>query len=220
MLLGGHMIRRSFLSWVAVLSCSFAVQVSAERAAKRLTMVEGEVGFVCEGPEIAVPAWGQFSTVESVLRLDPQDLTKVSGHIDVYMVSIRTDDSAWDTMFRRAAFLEIDDHPKSRFVLDSVRGAKKLEPNEWTSMTLVGSFELHGVTRKVTVPATAKWVPAEGQQKAGLRVRASFHVKWDDYEIAVPTGGTRTFAGDGALIYSDLRYRVSPAKRRRATRTK
>lgn len=203
-----------------VLVISLAANADAESSRKRLAMVDGDVGFVCEGAGIQVPAWGRFMTVESALVLDPRDLSKASGHIDVYMVSIRTDDSAWDTMFRRAGFLEIDEHPKSRFVLQSVGGATKLEPNQWTPMTLSGAFELHGVTREVTVPATAKWVPAEGQKEAELRVRASFHVKWDDYEIAVPTGGTRTFAGDGALIYSDLRYAVKPAKRSRAVRTK
>jgi len=70
------------------------------------------------------------------------------------------------------------------------------------------------VTLKVVVPATAKWLP----QKARLRVRASFHVTWDEYEIAVPTGGTRTFAGDGALIHADLRYKVSRAGASQAKR--
>ncbi len=214
------MIRRGCLPLLAMLSVSFAAHTHAEPSTKRLPMLEGEVGFVCEGEDIAVPAWGRFSTVESALRLDPHDLSKASGHIDIYMVSIRTDDAAWDTMFRRAAFLEIDEHPKSRFVLEKVRGASKLEPGEWTSMTLVGSFELHGVTRKVTVPATAKWLPADEERKGRVRVRASFHVTWDEYEIAVPTGGTRTFAGDGALIYADLQYAVSPAKRGRAKRAK
>jgi polyisoprenoid-binding protein YceI len=214
------MIRRVFLYFLLASSVSLAANADSKPAkAKRFAMIDGEVGFVCEGPNVAVPAWGHFSTVESALRLDPKDLSKASGHIDVYMVSIRTDDAAWDTMFRRAAFLEVDENPKSRFVLESVRDAAKLEPGEWTSMTLVGTFELHGVTRKVVVPATAKWLPRDGQKKAQLRVRAGFHVTWDEYEIAVPTGGTRTFAGDGALIYADLRYRVSrasasPAKRK------
>jgi polyisoprenoid-binding protein YceI len=181
---------------------------------------EGKVGFVCEGSEVTVPAWGQFGTVEGALSLDPQDLRKSSGNIDVYMVSIRTDDAAWDTMFRRAGFLEIDDIPKSRFVLEAVRGPKKLESEKWVPMKLEGRFVLHGISKKVTVPATVKWVPADakGGKLERIHVRASFHITWDEYEIAMPTGHTRTFAGDGALIYADLEYSASKAKSGRGKR--
>ncbi len=172
--------------------------------------------FVCEGPEVTVPAWGQFGTVEGALSIDPSDQQTVSGNIDVFMVSNRTNDSAWDTMFRRAGFLEIDDLPKSRFVLEAVRGAKKLEPGKWVPMTLEGRFALHGIRKKISVPATVRWSPAD--RKSGtserIHVRASFHVTWDDYEIAMPTGRTRTFAGDGAIIQADLAYRPIEGKRR------
>lgn len=177
---------------------------------------EGKVRFVCEGPQVTVPAWGQFGTVEGALSIDPRNLRKASGNIDVFMVSVRTDDAAWDTMFRRAGFLEIDDIPKSRFVLEAVRGAKKLEPHKWVPMTLEGRFALHGISKKVSVPATVRWTPADAKRGTSERihVRASFHLTWDEYEIAMPTGHTRTFAGDGALIQADLAYGPSKAKSR------
>lgn len=211
------MIRRrnqSVLVLFAVAALASFANADATTGSHRLE--EGKVRFVCEGPEVTVPAWGQFGTVEGALSIDPRDLRKASGNIDVFMVSIRTDDAAWDTMFRRAGFLEIDDVPKSRFVLEAVRGAKKLEPGKWVPMTLEGRFWLHGISKKVSVPATVRWTPADA--KAGtserIHVRASFHVTWDEYEIAMPTGHTRTFAGDGALIQADLEYRPSRAKRR------
>ncbi|NND30894.1 MAG: YceI family protein [Myxococcales bacterium] len=204
--------------WVLVLSVVSALAYfsSADASVVSHTLEEGKVHFVCEGPEVTVPAWGQFGTVEGALSIDPSDLRTVSGNIDVFMVSIRTNDSAWDTMFRRAGFLEIDDLPKSRFVLEAVRGAKTLEPGKWVPMTLEGRFALHGIRRKISVPATVRWSPAD--RKAGtserIHVRASFHVTWDDYEIAMPTGRTRTFAGDGAIIQADLAYRPIEGKRR------
>jgi len=211
------MIRRrnqSVLVLFAVAALASFANADATTGSHRLE--EGKVRFVCEGPEVTVPAWGQFGTVEGTLSIDPRDLREASGNIDVFMVSIRTDDAAWDTMFRRAGFLEIDDVPKSRFVLEAVRGAKKLEPGKSVPMTLEGRFWLHGISKKVSVPATVRWTPADA--KAGtserIHVRASFHVTWDEYEIAMPTGHTRTFAGDGALIQADLEYRPSRAKRR------
>ena len=136
------------------------------------------------------------------------------------MVSIRTDDAAWDTMFRRAGFLEIDEHPKARFVVDAVRGPKRLERGKWTPMTLEGHFVLHGITKKISVPATARWLGPNPEKETGerIRVRTSFHVTWEDYQIAMPTGSTRAFAGDGALIHADLTYELAEGKRKRGKR--
>ena len=215
--MGGHMIRRRN-QWALVLFVVSALAsfVSADASTGSHRLEEGKVRFVCEGPEVTVPAWGQFGAVEGALAIDPGDLRKASGNIDVFMVSIRTDDSAWDTMFRRAGFLEIDDLPKSRFVLEAVRGAKQLEPGKWVPMTLEGRFALHGIRKKISVPATVRWTPADSKTGTSERihVRASFHITWDDYEIAMPTGHTRTFAGDGALIQADLLYGPSKGKRR------
>jgi polyisoprenoid-binding protein YceI len=208
--------RRNQLVLAVSVVSALAYFSSADASAVTHTLEDGKVHFVCEGPEVTVPAWGQFGAVEGALSIDPSDLRRASGNIDVFMVSIRTNDSAWDTMFRRAGFLEIDDLPKSRFVLEAVRGAKKLEPGKWVPMTLEGRFALHGIRKKISVPATVRWSPADLKTGTSERihVRASFHVTWDDYEIAMPSGRTRTFAGDGAIIQADLAYRPIESKRR------
>jgi polyisoprenoid-binding protein YceI len=88
-------------------------------------------------------------------------------------------------------------------------------------MNLQGHFVLHGITKKVTVPATVKWTPADAKHKdARIHVRASFHITWDEYQIAMPTGRTRTFAGDGALIHADLEYGSGKSKSGRGKQTK
>lgn len=199
---------------------ALAAWAHADASAGNYVLDGGKVGFICEGPDVIMPAWGEFGTVEGSLSIDPKDLSKASGNIDVYMVSIRTDDAAWDTMFRRAGFLEIDDIPKSHFVLEAVRGAKKLESEKWVPVKLEGRFVLHGISEKVTVPATVKWTPADAKngKSARIHVRASFHITWDEYEIAMPTGHTRTFAGDGALIFADFAYTPKKAKSGRGKR--
>lgn len=215
------MIRaRKIWGVLALMVWTLALSAHADSTAQRYTLNDGKVRFVCEGPEVTVPAWGQFGTVEGALSIDPKDLSKAAGNIDVYMVSIRTDDAAWDTMFRKAGFLEIDDIPKSRFVLDRIQGAAKLEERKWVPMKLEGQLTLHGISKKVSVPATVNWVPADPMvgQDERIHVRASFHISWDDYEIAMPTGLTRTFAGDGALIHADLDYAPSRLKRGRGKR--
>ena len=58
---------------------------------------------------------------------------------------------------------------------------------------------------------------ADSEKETGerVRVRASFHITWEDYQIAMPTGSTRSFAGDGALIQTDLTYELSETKRKK-----
>jgi hypothetical protein len=51
-----------------------------------------------------------------------------------------------------------------------------------------------------------------------IRVRASFHITWDDYQIAMPTGSTRLFAGDGTLIHADPNYDPRKGKSKRSCR--
>lgn len=215
------MIRaRNTLALLALFVWAFRPSAQADSDPNRYSLDDGKVRFVCEGPDVTVPAWGQFGTVAGALSIDPNDLSTAAGNIDVYMVSIRTDDSAWDAMFRHAGFLEIDEMPTSRFVLNRVRGAEMLEERKWVPMKLEGQFTLHGKTRKITMPATAKWSPADpltGQDER-IHVRASFHITWDEYEIAMPTGHTRTFAGDGALIHADLEYAPSLLKQSRRRR--
>jgi polyisoprenoid-binding protein YceI len=207
---------------LALAISSIASFAHADAPSESYELVEGKIRFVCEGPEVTVPAWGQFGTVEGALSVDPLDLPKASGNIDVYMVSVRTDDAAWDTMFRRAGFLEIDDHPKSRFVVEEVHGAKRLKRGAWVPVTLEGRFMLHGIIKKVSVPARVKWMPADSrnEEDSRIHVRASFHITWDEYQIAVPTGRTRSFAGDGALIQADLQYSPKKTKIARGKRSK
>lgn len=205
---------------LGLMTLSVASVAQAESGVRSYAVSEGKLGFVCEGPDVIVPAWGQFGTVEGALSLDPQELGTASGSIDVLMASIRTDDAAWDTMFRRAGFLEIDEHPRSRFVLDRVSGAERLVPRKWVPMTLQGHFMLHGVVKELSVPATVRWVPGSEGKGSSVRVRASFHVRWDEYEIAMPRGSTRSFAGDGALINVDVQYEPKAVKKAQASRSR
>ena len=180
-------------------------------------LVDGTVRFICEGPEIIVPAWGEFSTVESGLIMSAPSLTSVEGHVDIPLVSIRTDDWGWDKMFRSAGFLEIDEFPVSRFVVDKVTGAERLVANKWVSVELDGEFTIHGVTKKIVAPARAKWTtdPRGSKKKERVTVHTHFHILWEDYKIDVPEGSTRKFAGDGAHIQVELTFKPGPKSKKK-----
>lgn len=209
---------RSNAKSTALMFVAFSLVVCSIAGAKdksNYELVDGKVRFVCEGPDVVIPAWGEFATLEAALSLDPKKLNKAKGHVDVLMVSMRTEDTAWDTMFRRAGFLEIEEHPRSRFVVERIQGKEQLEANKWTRLRLKGHFTLHGITKAITVPASAKWIPGDGKKSDELIVRAFFHITWDEYQIAMPTGSTRSFAGDGARIHIDLKYQGKDARKKK-----
>ncbi len=167
---------------------------------------DGSVRFRCRGPGITHPAEGRFSTVASHLELDPADLSTVHGEVVVMMVSITTEDSAWDVMFRRAPFLEIDEYPQAKLVVTGVEGADHLESGRWTPLVIHGDFTVHGITKPQTIEALVFW-DAESRR---LRVRARTVMTWADHDIAMPEGNTRRFAGDRAALLISLDY-LAPA---------
>jgi polyisoprenoid-binding protein YceI len=184
----------------ALISVSAA---TAQADAVALSLQEGgSVRFRCRGPGITHPAEGRFSTVTSQLELDPADLSTVSGEVQVMMVSVTTEDSAWDVMFRRAPFLEIEEHPRAKFVVTGVEGAERLESGRWTPLRIVGEFTIHGVTKPKEVEAIVFWDEDTGR----LRVRGRTVMTWADHDIDMPEGNTRRFAGDRAALLISLDF--------------
>ncbi|MCA9601073.1 MAG: YceI family protein [Polyangiales bacterium] len=191
----------------AAFAASLAAPVPAARAqATDYELDDGVVRFVCEGDGVVMPAWGRFGAVTSQLSFDPKDLARAKGHVEVLLASVRTEDSGWDLAFREAEFIGADEFPRSHFAIRSVTGPKVVQPLAWTQASLKGEFVLHGVSREVSVPATIRHVPAQKDRPAEVYVRAYFRIHWDEYDLAVPKGMTRTFTGDGALIQVELRF--------------
>ena len=194
---------------------SLAQKKDPASATRNFELVDGEVGFVCEGPKVKIPAWGTFRSLGSRIKVDPENLSEASGYMDVMLISIRTDDALWDRTFRDAGFLEIEDFPRSRFVIERVRGARRLEPGAWTNVTVDGVFSLHGVAKKKSVPASVKWrvIRSKARVDEEIELRAYFRVWWRDHDIAVPRGLTRVFAGDGARVQVTARYAMKKSPR-------
>lgn len=195
----------ALLSAVFVASLLWTSPVDAQAREWDLTE-ESTVRFVCAGPAVTRAARGRFATLSGRISVDPAAPSGGRGTVQIEMVSITTWDAAWDTMFRRAAFLEIDEHPHARFDLRSVTAAGPLA-SEWSRMTLEGVITVRGVERPLRVPARARLLPAEGDVPERIEVTGSFPVAWDEFGIRVPTGWTRAFAGDHAAVEVHLFYR-------------
>jgi polyisoprenoid-binding protein YceI len=191
----------------ALIVIAFCAPCGARAQAREWELTEDStVRFVCAGEGVTQAARGRFATLGGRIRVDPTEPAGARGAVQVEMVSITTWDAAWDTMFRRAPFLEIDEHPHARFDLRAV-GAQGPLTAEWATITLEGAITVHGVERARRIPARARLLPAEGAVPERIEVTASFPVTWDEVAIRVPTGWTRRFAGDHAAVEVHLFYR-------------
>lgn len=79
--------------------------------------------------------------------------------------------------------LETDTYPEAVFTGGTVGDgrAQSLAPDDPVDLTLVGTFDLHGVAREMTIPATVT-MTATGD----LEVTADFQVKLSDHDIERP----------------------------------
>lgn len=179
---------------------------------------EGRVRFFCEGPQVTLPAWGQFAAVASSVTFDAERIEKTTGAAEVLLTSVNTKDSGWDAVFRSAEFLGLEEFPKSTFIVRSVTPAGEVRPGTWVPVNIRGAFVLHGVQKEITVPGSVRWSSLSGGAPETLEVRSYFKILWADYNIPVPTGITRTFAGDGAGIQVELSFVRS--RRKPAPKTK
>ena len=66
--------------------------------------------------------------------------------------------------------------------ITGVEGASSLQPNSATRVRLRGNFNIHGVSRPVTINATVRWIPDSNE----LRAQARFTVRLTDHNISVP----------------------------------
>lgn len=195
-----------------IAGCALALSSAAARAqaSEWLLTSDSSVRFVCAGEHIRTPAAGRFASIASELTLDPRDLRATRGAIVVILRSITSRDAAWDAMFRGAPFLMLDEHPESHFTVRAVEGPTSLADGVWTGLTLVGRLRVLGVTRPRRIRARARWQRQSGR----LEVRGRFDIPWREFDIRVPDGWTRHFAGDRAAVSVNLTYERRPAGQR------
>lgn len=125
---------------------------------------------------------GKTRSVVGELEFDPTDLPdSVTIRIEVDLADLDTGIGIRNKHMRNN-HLETDEYPKAIF-----RGGRILEPSsralgsEPVTLQLAGTFELHGVTRDVTVDAEITQ-----NEDGSIHVVSRFEVKLSDYEISRP----------------------------------
>jgi len=168
---------------IAVLAASLLAPAGLARA-ERFVVNPGSKGNLVtfESHAPLQPSDGKTSSVIGELVFDPDQLSdSVTVRIEVDLADLDTGIGLRNKHMREN-HLETDDYPKAIF-----RGGRVLDPSgtalgpDPIILQLAGTFELHGVTREVTVD-----VEATRNEDGSIHVVSRFEVNLSDYEISRP----------------------------------
>ena len=138
----------------------------------------------------------QFSGTIDLLNSDPlQSLVSIS--IDT--ASVMTDEPDLTKHLQTPDFFDVAKYPKANFV------STKIEPNtaSGTTHTITGNFDLHGIKKSISFPATIQVSPTN------VSVNAEFAINRKDFGLVYP-GKADDLIKDGVVIKLNLNVPRKP----------
>jgi polyisoprenoid-binding protein YceI len=134
---------------------------------------------------------GRSEGITGTLTIDGTTVTEATFEVD--MTTFESDESRRDGQFE-GRIMETDEFPTATFVLTTPveLGAVPADGEEVVA-EVTGDLTLHGVTRPVTIPLTAKLTGST------FAVDGSVTIAFADYEIDDPSGGPASVGDDGEL---------------------
>jgi len=134
---------------------------------------------------------GRSEGVTGTLTVEGTTVTEATFEVD--MASFESDESRRDGQFE-GRIMETDEFPTATFVLTAPieLGGVPAEGEEVVAEA-IGELTLHGVTRQITIPLTAKLTGST------FAVGGSVTIVFTDYEIDDPSGGPASVGDDGEL---------------------
>ena len=141
-------------------------------------------------------AFKQFSGTVDLLN-NSAEQSIVSINIDT--ASVTTDDDSLTTHLKTADFFDVAKYPKATFV------STRIEPNtaNGATHTITGNFDLHGVKKSISFPATIQLSPDS------VSANAEFSINRKDFGINYP-GKADDLIRDGVVIKLTIK---SPRKK-------
>jgi polyisoprenoid-binding protein YceI len=177
-------------AWVALFPRTAVAQAPIPSGIVR----EGRLSF--DGRATVGDFIGTTSTVTGEMTGGPT-IAAVRGWVEAPVTTLVTGNKRRDADLNKS--MESEKYPKIRYQLtDVVPGAVR---GDTTSVTLHGSFTIHGVTREASIPATATFL------RDGIRVRGDVPMNLKDYKI----GGLSKLLGtlkmdEHILVHLDLTF--------------
>ena len=152
-----------------------------------------KLGFV--GSKVTGSHPGGFKTFSATL--DPKD-GKIEGgsvSVEIEIDSMFSDSEKLTGHLKSADFFDAEAHPTATFRSSEIKAGG----TDGHSHTVVGNLELHGVTKKITFPAT---IAVDG---GTVTVKSEFSINRQDFEMAY-AGKADDLIRDEVVIKLDLSF--------------
>ena len=118
---------------------------------------------------------GSFKQFSGTLDFVPKNWPGSKVTIDIDTASVETDEPQLTGHLKTSDFFDVAKFPKATFV------STKIEPGatggETQTLTVTGNFDLHGVKKSITFPATVKVTPDS------VAVDAEFSINRKDFRL-------------------------------------
>jgi polyisoprenoid-binding protein YceI len=193
-----------------ILAIALAASVLHAEGHKYTVRAEGKnvASFLLNDPFEEVN--GDTRGTTGTIIADPANVAASSVELSVDLATIDTGVKLRDEHIR-GEFAEVARFPHATFKSVSVSGSSAAAANQAVEVNVTGDFQLHGVTRRLTVPMRVVLIPetelTRSQRGPGdwLHASGKFPIKLSEFGIHVP----QSFVDDKIQITLDL-FAVSP----------
>ncbi len=134
------------------------------------------------------PFSGVASGITGKVKFDPANPQATTGSIIVEAKSLYLDNKGMKQTLHGPDWLDVQSNPTIEFKVKKVAEAKKTGDNVF-EMTVVGDMTCKGVTKEITVPVKASYLPGKLSERTSkmsgdlLVLRSTFTIKRKDFEI-------------------------------------
>jgi polyisoprenoid-binding protein YceI len=150
---------------------------------------------------------GTAEGVSGSFSFDPARLTSLRGTITAQVATMKTGNATRDQHLRGNQWLDATRFPEIKFTISSVTGVK-VRGNKATGKA-VGTFTLHGVSKRLTVPFTMTYLDASDatrKRAAGdlVMISSDFSISLRDFNVAGQKGMIGSKVGEKIRISAKL----------------
>ena len=137
---------------------------------------------------------GSFKQFAGQIDLAPGSLPDSRVTIEIDTASVETDEAQLTGHLKTADFFDVAKFPKATFVSTKIEAS----PTGGDNYTVTGNFDLHGVKKSISFPATIRAAPDS------VSVDAEFAINRKDFGI-VYAGKADDLIRDGVVIKLNLK---------------
>ncbi|MCA9542429.1 MAG: YceI family protein [Myxococcales bacterium] len=186
---------------LAGLAGLFALLSTPAFAAPGSMQLKGQAKWVSDAPVEKI-----VGTAEGTgeLSIDLDDLTTLKGKITMPVESMKTGNGQRDEHLKGSDWLDAAQFPNIEFTVAEVKITQPTsgDPIKEAKVEVSGDFSLHGVTTRLTAPATLKW---KGNQ---VKIATAFQIKLADYQVKGKSGVVGNKVGETIAIDVDIRGEI------------